>query len=348
MGGALHSLAWAGPLHPSPNCQLSAEMHADQLSSAGRGEGVVNSTCSRLFCKTALETPRTDAAATHVHVFNRDNRLTSGLMLVFDRPGLSRSSTISLMACSIRSLREEGGERRKRGRRAERKGRRERGRREGGRREGERRKRGRRERGKRNLLHAHCTAIVNPLSCPTLSHLGNELDELHKDVEWHVLWLYPSLAPREQRLHYTAETTSGGRGGGREGKREERGEKREGRGWREGGGGKEGRKEEGKGEEREKRREGKRKGEGGRREREGKREGRERREKREVKREGRRGRREYEQNSTCVHMAWCVLLESGNVALPSDTHHVHPGKDKGCVNGHLLVDNVATTHQTSR
>ena len=35
------------------------------------------------------------------------NRLTSGLMLVFDRPGLSRSRTISLIACSIRSLREE-------------------------------------------------------------------------------------------------------------------------------------------------------------------------------------------------------------------------------------------------
>ena len=42
-----------------------------------------------------------------IHVFNRDNRLTSGLMLVFDLPGLSRSSTISLMACSILSLREE-------------------------------------------------------------------------------------------------------------------------------------------------------------------------------------------------------------------------------------------------
>ena len=28
-------------------------------------------------------------------------------MLVFDRPGLSRSRTISLIACSIRSLREE-------------------------------------------------------------------------------------------------------------------------------------------------------------------------------------------------------------------------------------------------
>ena len=38
MGGALHSLAWAGPLHPSPDCRLSAEMLADQLSYAGRGK----------------------------------------------------------------------------------------------------------------------------------------------------------------------------------------------------------------------------------------------------------------------------------------------------------------------
>ena len=143
MGGALHSLAWAGPLHPSPNCQLSAEMHADQLSYAGRGE--VNSTCNRLFCKTALEISPTDAAPIHVHVLNRDKRLTSGLMLVFDLPGLSRSSTISLMACSIRSWREEEGGRRERGR-PEREGK------EGGRKrgEGEWRERGRRpERGGR-------------------------------------------------------------------------------------------------------------------------------------------------------------------------------------------------------
>ena len=57
----------------------------------------------------------------------------------------------------------------------------------------------------------HCKPTLLP-------HLGNELDELHKDVEWHVLWLYSSLPPREQCLHYTAETTRKGGGGGRGGK----------------------------------------------------------------------------------------------------------------------------------
>lgn len=105
MGGALHSLAWAGPLHPSPDCRLSAETLADQLSYAGRGK--VNSTCNGVFILSVKQ-------LTCVHVLNR---LTSGLMLVFDRPGLSRSRTISLMACSIRSLREEKEEAEERGER---------------------------------------------------------------------------------------------------------------------------------------------------------------------------------------------------------------------------------------
>ncbi len=137
---------------------------------------------------------------------------------------------------------------------------------------------------------------------------GDELDQLHKDVEGHVLGYHAPLTTRKQHLHNHTETP--GVGNEREGEREG-GRKRE--------GGREG------GRKRERERE---------RERESERE-RARRREREVEKEREKEReREREKERMIgrlvipVCSAQSDILESGYVALALDTHHVHPGRRK--------------------
>ena len=138
-------------------------------------------------------------------------------MLVFDRPGLSRSRTISLIACSIRSLREEEEEVEEREEEEEIE-----------------------ERGEGEELIT-CTAIVSPTPCLTLAMNWMSFTKMLSGMSFGCTPLCP-LGNRVStilRRRLGKEGKEGSRGR-RNGEREEKEKRRErGRG-RQGGGGKEG------------------------------------------------------------------------------------------------------------